>query len=57
MLSEAMTQRLNEQINLEIYSAHLYLQMSSWCAHKALEGCATFLSRMPTKRWLTCDAC
>lgn len=45
MLSQAMTNRLNEQINLEIYSAHLYLQMSSWCAHKALEGCAAFLSQ------------
>lgn len=45
MLSQAMTDRLNEQINLEIYSSHLYLQMSSWCAYKALDGCATFLSQ------------
>lgn len=44
MLSTAMINRLNEQINLEIASAHLYLQMSSWCAYKSLEGCATFLS-------------
>lgn len=45
MLSSAMIDRLNEQINLEMYSSHLYLQMSSWCAHKALDGCATFLSQ------------
>jgi ferritin len=45
MLSQAMTDRLNEQINLEMFSSHLYLQMSSWCAYKALDGCATFLSQ------------
>lgn len=43
MLSASMTQRLNEQINFELSSALLYLQMSSWCAHHTLEGCATFL--------------
>lgn len=45
MLSLAMIDRLNEQINLEMFSSHLYLQMSSWCAYKALDGCATFLSQ------------
>jgi ferritin len=45
MLSKAMTDRLNEQINLEMFSSYLYLQMSSWCAYKALDGCATFLSQ------------
>jgi ferritin len=45
MLSKAMTARLNEQINLEMFSSHLYLQMSSWCAYKALDGCATFLNQ------------
>lgn len=45
MLSQAMTDRLNEQINLEMFSSHLYLQMSSWCAYKALDGCASFLSQ------------
>jgi ferritin len=43
MLSQAMSDHLNQQINLEMYSSHLYLQMSSWCAYKALDGCATFL--------------
>jgi len=45
MLSQQMIERLNQQINLEIYSSHLYLQMSSWCAYQSLEGCATFLSQ------------
>lgn len=45
MLSPATIDRLNEQINLEMFSSHLYLQMSSWCAYKALDGCATFLSQ------------
>ncbi len=45
MLSQTMIDRLNEQINLEMFSSHLYLQMSSWCAHKALDGCATFLNQ------------
>jgi ferritin len=45
MLSEKMIDHLNQQINLEIYSSHLYLQMSSWCAYQSLEGCATFLSQ------------
>ena len=45
MLSPQIIDRLNQQINLEIYSSHLYLQMSSWCAYKSLDGCATFLSQ------------
>jgi ferritin len=40
-----MIDQLNEQINLEIYSSHLYLQMGSWCAYKGLDGCATFLKQ------------
>lgn len=45
MLSQPMIDRLNEQINLEMLSSHLYLQMSSWCAYKALDGCAALLSQ------------
>lgn len=43
MLSEHMLDCLNQQINLEFYSSNLYLQMSSWCEFKGLEGCADFL--------------
>ncbi|MFP4134067.1 MAG: non-heme ferritin [Halothece sp.] len=43
MLSEAMTEALNKQINCEMYSSNLYLQMSCWCAFKGLDGAAAFL--------------
>ena len=43
MLSEKMITSLNEQINLEFYSSNIYLQMSSWCEYKGLDGCAGFL--------------
>ena len=43
MLTKALVERLNQQINLEFYSSNLYLQMSSWCEHAGLEGCAEFM--------------
>ncbi len=43
MLSKAMVESLNNQIQLENYSSNLYLQMSAWAEVKGLEGCATFL--------------
>jgi ferritin len=43
MLSATMVERLNQQINLEFFSANLYLQMSAWCESQGLEGCAAFL--------------
>lgn len=43
MLNEKIIDYLNQQINLEFYSSNLYLQMSSWCVHEGLDGCASFL--------------
>ncbi|MCG7390004.1 MULTISPECIES: non-heme ferritin [Pantoea] len=43
MLTAEMTSRLNDQLNLEFFSANLYLQMSAWCSDKGLEGAAAFL--------------
>lgn len=43
MLSESMADALNKQINCEMYSSNLYLQMSCWCAFKGLDGAAAFL--------------
>ncbi len=43
MLSSKLTDHLNQQINLEYYSANLYLQMSAWAAFKGLGGSAKFL--------------
>lgn len=43
MLTTDMTQRLNQQINLEFYSSNLYLQMSAWANNQGFEGVAEFL--------------
>jgi ferritin len=43
MLTAEMTARLNDQLNLEFFSANLYLQMSAWCSDKGFEGAAAFL--------------
>ncbi|MFP1924422.1 non-heme ferritin [Lonsdalea quercina] len=43
MLKKEMIQKLNEQLNLEFYSANLYLQMSAWCGNKGYEGASAFL--------------
>lgn len=43
MLTYEMTAQLNDQLNLEFYSANLYLQMSAWCNDKGFEGAAAFL--------------
>ena len=45
MLSKALVTALNKQVNAEFYASNLYLQMSAWCAHKGLPGCAGFLHR------------
>ncbi len=42
MISEKMTQALNDQINAEIFSSYLYLSMSSYSAHVGLPGCANW---------------
>ncbi|KAA1186749.1 non-heme ferritin [Photorhabdus heterorhabditis] len=42
MLNQEMVNKLNEQMNLEFYSANLYLQMSAWCCDKGLAGAAAF---------------
>ena len=43
MLTQAMIDKLNHQVNLEFYSSNLYLQMSAWCDFKGFVGCAGFL--------------
>lgn len=45
MISETMTQALNEQIQLEGQASFIYLAMSTWCDQKGMEGCAQFLRR------------
>ena len=43
MLTNEMTAKLNDQLNLEFYSANLYLQMSAWCTDKGFDGAAAFM--------------
>ena len=43
MLSPKIVTLLNDQVALEQFSSNLYLQMSSWCDHTGLQGCASFL--------------
>jgi ferritin len=43
MLSKAILEGLNEQINKEISSAYLYLAMASYCETLTLPGTATWL--------------
>jgi ferritin len=43
MLSKAVQNALNEQINHEMYSSYLYLGMSTFCAEANLQGFAGWL--------------
>ncbi|MDG6243641.1 MAG: ferritin [Methanolobus sp.] len=42
MLSENMTEALNGQINKEMYSAYLYMDMSAHCTYEGLGGFANW---------------
>ncbi|RQW89619.1 MAG: ferritin [Geobacter sp.] len=42
MISKKMVQSLNKQVNNEIYSAYLYLSMSSYTNHIGLKGAANW---------------
>ncbi|MBY0119570.1 ferritin [Paenibacillus sp. FSL H8-0317] len=41
-MSQALTESLNEQMNFEFYSAHVYLAMAAYCSSKSLDGFANF---------------
>lgn len=45
MLKTDMVEKLNDQMNLELYSSLLYQQMSAWCSYHSFEGAAAFLRR------------
>ncbi len=42
MISEKITQALNEQVNREMYSAYLYMSMSAHCNQVGLKGFANW---------------
>ncbi|MDG9729219.1 ferritin [Ignatzschineria sp. RMDPL8A] len=43
MITESMAKLLNEQINHELCSAHVYQQMSAWANFNGFHGAASFL--------------
>lgn len=43
MLPKSVIEKLNQQINKEMYSSNLYLSMSSWCYAHGFEGAGAFL--------------
>ncbi len=47
MSGNSMTDAINRQINAEMYSAYLYLSMSSYASHTGLQG---------TANWFRCQA-
>ncbi len=47
MLKPEMIEKLNEQMNLELYSSPLYQQMSAWCSYHTFEGAAAFALSRP----------
>ena len=42
MLNDAISEALNEQLNFELYSAHVYLAISAYCSGESLDGFANF---------------
>lgn len=42
MLNESLSSALNEQLNFELYSAHVYLAIAGYCSGESLDGFANF---------------
>lgn len=49
MLSPAIINHLNDQLNLEFYSSNVYLQMSAWADRQGFPGAAKFLKAHATE--------
>lgn len=41
-MNEGLSQALNDQMNFEFYSAHVYLAMAGYCSGESLDGFANF---------------
>jgi Ferritin-like protein len=41
-MNDALAKALNEQMNFEFYSAHVYLAMAAYCSADSLDGFANF---------------
>lgn len=43
MLNQKVIDILNQQMNFELHSSNIYLQMSNWCRKQGLHGASKFL--------------
>lgn len=41
-MKDSLSQALNEQMNYELYSAHVYLAIAAYCSGESLDGFANF---------------
>ena len=51
MLSKAIQNALNEQINAEMFSSYLYLSMATHCAEENLNGIASWMRVQSREEW------
>jgi len=42
MINETLSKALNDQLNYELYSAHVYLAIAAYCSGESLDGFANF---------------
>jgi len=42
MLNESLSKALNDQLNFELYSSHVYLAIAAYCSGESLDGFANF---------------
>jgi ferritin len=42
MLNQSLSDALNQQLNFEFYSAHVYLALAGYCSGESLDGFANF---------------
>ncbi len=45
MLKQEIIEKLNAQVNAEMFASNLYLQMAAWCESKGLAGAAEFFKK------------
>jgi ferritin len=51
MLNKKIEEILNEQVNREAYSAHLYLSMASWAEQNGFAGIAKWMYAQAEEEW------
>lgn len=45
MLKQNIIDKLNDQVNAEMFASNLYLQMAAWCETQGLAGAAAFFKK------------